>query len=172
MQERTSLRPEQVTHVFLTSLLPDHRRGVELFTAAECLVHEPERDAALRAVEVALERFDEAEEPEQVAWLRRDRSFMQRLAVAPDQLAPGVDLFPLPGVTVGTCGLLLGLPTVTVLIAGDAAPTLEHIEQGKVLPGCQDVEAAQESFREALEIADVIIPGRDNLVPNPLRRQW
>ena len=62
------------------------------------------------------------------------------------------------------------LPTRTVLIAGDAVATIEHLEQGKVLPHCVNLAQAQESFKEAIEIADVIIPGRDNIVLNPLRR--
>ena len=41
--------------------------------------------------------------------------------------------------------------------------------QGKVLPGCYDVELAQESFREVIEIADLLILGRDNVALNPLR---
>ena len=62
------------------------------------------------------------------------------------------------------------MPTRTVLIAGDAVATVEHLDRGQVLPTCVDVQTAQESLQEALEIADVIIPGRDNVVFNPLRR--
>jgi hypothetical protein len=40
-----------------------------------------------------------------------------------------------------------------------------------VLTPCADLEAAQESFREAVEIADLLILGRDNVVLNPLGRQ-
>ena len=81
-----------------------------------------------------------------------------------------MDLFPLPGVTPGTCGLLLTLPRQTLLIAGDAVATVEHLEQGKVLDRCHDVEQAKESFAEAIEIADVIVPGRDNLCLVPTKR--
>jgi glyoxylase-like metal-dependent hydrolase (beta-lactamase superfamily II) len=81
-----------------------------------------------------------------------------------------VDLFPLPGVTPGTCGVLLALPGVTVLACGDAIPTFEHLSQGKVLPTAANIEQAEESFREAVEIADVLILGRDNIARNPLKR--
>ena len=37
-------------------------------------------------------------------------------------------------------------------------------DRGKVLPGCHDLEKAHDSFKEAIEIADVIIPGRDNIL--------
>ena len=75
-----------------------------------------------------------------------------------------MDLFPLPGVTPGTCGLLIAQPRATVLITGDAVATAEHLELGRVLQQSEDLERARESFREAIEIADIIIPGRDNLL--------
>ena len=57
-----------------------------------------------------------------------------------------------------------------MLVCGDAVATQEHLEQGKVLPYCHDVEQAQQSFAEAIEIADLLIPGRDNISLNPLRQ--
>ena len=168
--ERTPLGPERITHVFVTDFQPDHRRGIELFGHAEWLLHEPERDAAAAALRERIQEAESAGDVESAAIFRDDLARLDRFTVAPDRIAEGVDLFPLPGVTPGNCGLLLPLPGRTVLITGDAVPTLEHLEQGKVLPGCIDVEAAQESFRESVEIADVLVLGRDNIVINPLRR--
>ena len=92
-----------------------------------------------------------------------------RFGAAPDQIAEGIDLFPLPGVTPGLCGLLMPMPRTTVLVCGDAIPTLEHLEQGVVLAHVADLEKARESFKEAVEIADFLVLGRDNLVANPIR---
>jgi hypothetical protein len=39
-----------------------------------------------------------------------------------------------------------------------------------VLPHPHDVEQARASFMEAVEIADLIVAGRDNLLVNPMRR--
>jgi glyoxylase-like metal-dependent hydrolase (beta-lactamase superfamily II) len=78
-----------------------------------------------------------------------------------------VDLFPLPGYTPGTAGLLLALPTTTVLIAGDSAASEEHFTSGQVLADSYDLRQAQESLREIYEIADLIVPGHDNLFLNP-----
>ena len=97
---------------------------------------------------------------------------MKKCVAAPDKLAPQVDLFPLPGYTPGCCGLLLSQTNSTTLIAGDAIATAEHLEQGRVLRGAYDVKQAQESFMEAVEIADVIVPGHDNLLLNPTRRRF
>ena len=67
-------------------------------------------------------------------------------------------------------GLLLLHVNSTTLVAGDAVATTEHMEQGKVLKGGYDLSQARDSFVEAVEIADVIIPGHDNLLLNPSRR--
>jgi glyoxylase-like metal-dependent hydrolase (beta-lactamase superfamily II) len=94
---------------------------------------------------------------------------LQNCKPAPDSLAQGVDLFPLPGVTPGLTGLIVSETNSTTLIVGDAIATVEHLERGSVLKNCYDYEKAQESFREAIEIADVLILGRDNLTINPTR---
>ena len=104
------------------------------------------------------------------AILKQDISILKRCQPAPDRLAEQVDLFPLPGFTPGTCGLLLLQVNSTTLIAGDAVATTEHMAEGKVLKGGYDLAQARDSFMEAVEIADVIIPGHDNLLLNPSRR--
>ncbi|MFO0835102.1 MAG: hypothetical protein U0638_09040 [Phycisphaerales bacterium] len=49
---------------------------------------------------------------------------------------------------------------------------MEHLQQGQVLPNCADYDKAKESFQEAVEIADFLILGRDNIVANPTRRAF
>jgi hypothetical protein len=78
-----------------------------------------------------------------------------------------VDLFPLPGFTPGTCGLLISQPAMTVLVAGDGVPTAEHFLAAQVLPDSYDIKEAGESMREVYEIADMVIPGHDNIFINP-----
>jgi glyoxylase-like metal-dependent hydrolase (beta-lactamase superfamily II) len=168
--ERTNVRAEEITHVFLTAFEVDHRRGIAAFDHATWLLHEPERVHAAAVVREALDQAGSDADDEVVRLLDARLELLDRTSAADDSIVRGVDLFPLPGVTPGTCGLLLPLPGRTVLLAGDAVATAEHLQQGQVLPGCLDVEQAQESFREAIEIADVIIPGRDNIVLNPVRQ--
>jgi len=171
LNERAGMTAEAVTHVFLTSFLRDHRRGLWSFDHARWLMHEPEREAAMAQTKQALDAIDEDDDPQLHKAMQQELEALERIVEAPQRLAPHVDLFPMPGMSVGTCGLLIALPTSTVLICGDAVPTVEHLDQGKVLQTAADVEQAQESFREALEIADVLVPGRDNVVVNPLRRK-
>jgi hypothetical protein len=51
-------------------------------------------------------------------------------------------------------------------------PTQEHLEQGKVLTTAVDIEQARTSFEEIIEIADMVVPGRDNLLINPTKRPF
>lgn len=183
LSERANLSPKDITHVFLTSFSPECRRALEMFDRAEWLLSEAERETVGVPMAHSLQRLaqtaedvasagEEIDEDQKTMLeiVRRDVAILARCHAAPDSLAPGVDLFPLPGVTQGLCGLLLAEPTRTTLIAGDAIPTQDHLDQGKVLPTCWDREKAQESFQEAIEIADVLVLGRDNVVLNPTRQ--
>ena len=183
LNERSGLTPEQITHVFLTSFNPECRRGIELFDKAQWLISEKERESVgvpiaqslarlaetKELAEQANEEFDESQQT-MLRILQRDVAELSRCQPAPDSIAEGVDLFPLPGFSIGMCGLLLVEPSRTTLVCGDALPTIEHLDQGKVLPTCANRQLAQESFKEAIEIADTLILGRDNLVINPTRQ--
>ncbi len=170
--ERAALAPADVTHVFLTCFHPDTTRGLAAFERAEWLVSGAERESIGVPLATQLKKAADEGDDETAELLRREVALLHRCKPAPDSLAPGVDLFPLPGVTPGLTGLLVSLPSHTLLIAGDAVPTTEHLDQGKVLQRAADVDRAKESFQEAVEIADWIIPGRDNLAVNPLRRPF
>lgn len=177
--ERAGLRADEITHVFLTSFRPETRRGLTAFSNAEWLCSPTEREAAGVPLATDLKRLASIsaehrsdEEREAVAALEHDVAVLQRCRPAPDTIAPGIDLFPLPGYTPGMCGLLVPGARGDWLICGDAVATSEHIAAGKVLSGASDVDQARESFAEALEIADVLIPGRDNMVINPTKRMF
>lgn len=165
--ERAGIAPGAVTHVFLTSFHPETHRGIALFEHAQWLIAESEREGAgvplVRLLHEAHGRGEQA----LTSQLAGEVATLQRCTPAPDSLAPGVDLFPLPGVTPGLSGLLLGQDDEqTTLLCGDAVPTVEHLRERQVLPTCADVERARTSFGEAIEIADVLVLGRDNAIVN------
>jgi hypothetical protein len=159
------MRPEQIDTVFLTNLRPAHRAGLSIFTEAKVLVHEREKEATVTHMRAHIE--EARQEELDVTALAAELKLVESFEPADDKLADQVDLFPLFGYTPGTTGLLVAAPTMTTLIAGDAVPTLDHFLAGQVLPDSYDINAAQESMREVYEIADVIVPGHDNLFPNP-----
>ena len=169
LHERSGLRPAEVTDIFLTHFRPAHRGGLSLFEHARWWIPQPEREAVGHHL---LGQLDRAEDEQTRQVLKQEVTLLRRCQPAPDKLLPGVDLFPLPGYTPGLCGILLSFPSATVLIASDAVATVEHLERGQVLEGSYDASQALESFREAVEIADWIIPGHDNIVPNMARRTF
>jgi glyoxylase-like metal-dependent hydrolase (beta-lactamase superfamily II) len=165
LSERTGLRPEQIDTVFLTNFRPPHRNGLALFTRATVYLHELEAEAFRRQFEPKLAELSEDDEDRKR--LEQELALLDACKPAPDHLAPSIDLFPLFGYTAGTCGLLLSLPTMTAMIAGDAVPTQDHFLAGQVLPDPYNLEAAKEALQEVYEIADVIVPGHDNVFLSP-----
>lgn len=165
LNERTGLQPDAVNLVFLTNFRAAHRGGLEAFGKATILMHELEIEHARRHAASMLEQAPE--EDHDHAYYQQELDLLDRIRPAEDKLADAVDLFPLFGYTPGTCGLLVSSPTVTTLVAGDAVPTLDHFLAGQVLPDSHDIKAAQEALGEAYEIADVIVPGHDNVFLSP-----
>jgi glyoxylase-like metal-dependent hydrolase (beta-lactamase superfamily II) len=163
--ERTGLKPDAVTHIFLTNLKPVHRRGLDLFPKAVRWAAEIEIQAAQQGLAAAARHV--ADETEAKSRLAAERQLLAGIDPAPDQLADGVDLFPLPGYTPGQAGLLLKFPARSVMITGDAVPTQGHFEAGQVFQESFDIQQAKESLAEVYEIADVIVPGHDNVFVNP-----
>ncbi len=167
LQERSGLRPEAITHVFLTCFRPAHRWGLAAFDHAQWLIGETERETIGHSL---IHQHQQCQDADTRRVLADEIALLKRFTAAPDRLADRVDLFPLPGFTPGTCGLLLCELQRTTLIAGDAVATVEHLEHGRVPRGAYDVEQARASLTEAVEIADLIVPGHDNLCVNPARR--
>ncbi|MBI1370908.1 MAG: MBL fold metallo-hydrolase [Planctomycetes bacterium] len=167
LHERSGLKLAQVTDVFLTNFRPAHRRALPGLMHANWFIAEQEREAVGAKL---VEQFERDADPAMHERLKQEIALLKRCKPAPDSIAPHVDLFPLPGYTPGNCGLLLAFPTATVVFASDAIPTIEHLEQGKILPGAYDLEQANESFKDVIEIADWIVPGHDNVTANMTRR--
>lgn len=173
LAERASLTPSQITDVFLTSFRADTRRGIGAFAKANWWISELEREGV--GIPLATRLKETSQDPEQqeiAAVLQRDVAVLQRCKVATEELAERVTLFPLPGVTPGMSGLLLEDARYTVVLTGDAIPTIEHLERGQVPDDAVDLKKAQESFADAVEVADMLVLGRDNLVVNPTKRPF
>lgn len=172
LRERVNLEPGAITDVFLTSVQPDTTRGIDFFDRAKWWVSESEREAVGVPLALKLREAAEAGQTDLAEALGRQVAVLQRCAAAPDSLAPGVSLFPLPGVTPGLTGLLLAAPRFTVLVTGDAIATEEHLAKAQALPWAVDVPRARESIMEAVEIADLFVPGRDNLCMSQTKKPF
>ena len=144
---RAGLRPEAVTHVFLTHLDPAHVRGIAAFAEARWMAY---------AEELVYARSELVDDPEVAA-------IVSRLTEAPEKIAPGVDIFPTPGHSPGHTSLMVNTAVQTTILAGDAVLTRDHLEHGDLGPTVFDRDQAGESFRELLEVADFLVPGHDNI---------
>jgi len=160
LAEQTGLKPGRVTAVFLTNFRPVHRRGLALFPDVPWYLSDEERSILEPQLERLVESADEGadrEHPEEVAELE----LLRRTSTAPDSLSRHVDLFPSPGVTPGACALLVaGLRTIVV--AGDAVLTGDHLDHGRIYERSVDPERAKSALAEIIEIADIIVPGHGN----------
>lgn len=165
LYERTGLSPGQIDTVFLTNFRPAHRGGLALFSSAKLLIAPAERETLRPQLEQMLESLDDDSNESKI--IGNEIGLLDAMDSAPDKLAPGVDLFPLPGFTSGTCGLLVSLPTISILIAGDGVPSQDHFMAMQVLKESADIKQAAESMREVYEIADLVVPGHDNIFINP-----
>jgi glyoxylase-like metal-dependent hydrolase (beta-lactamase superfamily II) len=169
--ERAGIHADAVTHVFLTNWRPVHRRGLDRFPKARWWMHETEILAAREALEQALATARRQGNTEVETLVRKEQTLLAKVQAAPDDLAAGMQVYPLPGYTAGQCGLILSEPALTTVIAGDAVPTRGHFLAGQVFPDCWDLSKSKESLLELMEVADVIIPGHDNafLMPRAAR---
>jgi glyoxylase-like metal-dependent hydrolase (beta-lactamase superfamily II) len=169
LDERTGLKPEQINRVFLTSFQPVHRRALSHFAHAEWLMFEAEIQSYREHLDKALDSSATGD-ARQDDLVRHELALLDRITPAPDKLTSSVHLFPSPGVTPGSCSLLVLSPTTTLVIAGDAVINRDYLEHGQVFEGSVDVEQATESLSEILEIADQVVCGHDNLIVCPGRR--
>jgi glyoxylase-like metal-dependent hydrolase (beta-lactamase superfamily II) len=145
---RAGLEPQAVTHVFLTHLDAAHSAGSGLFEKAVWWAYEEEISYA------------EAEWPAEAP----GRRVLAHMAAAPEKLAPGVDLYPTFGHTPGHSSLLIYTPMHSTVIAGDAVLTQDHLEHGDLGESPWDLAKAKASFQDIVEIADMVVPGHDNVV--------
>lgn len=146
LDQRTGKSPADIDFVFLTNRRPAHIRGLPAFPNAKVWMFERELQ-------------DWAGDP------HAPRDMLERIAPAPEKLTERVHLFPTPGPTVGHCSLLLLSGTANTLVAGDAVLTRDHYDHGSVWDRADDLKAAGESLQEIVELADIIIPGHDNIFP-------
>jgi glyoxylase-like metal-dependent hydrolase (beta-lactamase superfamily II) len=144
---RAGLKPGQVTQVFLTHFDASHYMGIGLFEKARWLMYDEEI------------RFADAE----TAADAPARAILSRIQPAPEKFAPGVDLFPTFGHTPGHSSLLAYTALESIVVGGDVVLSQDHFEHSDLGDQPWDLEKARVSFQDVLEIADLIVPGHDNL---------
>ena len=166
--ERTGKQLSDVTDVFCTTLRPVHRRSVLALSEAAWWAHGDEIDSHRRKLTDLLESARRMN-PADAVQIEADLKLLEAFRPAPERLTAQVTVYPMAGASEGSAGLLLTPPTMTVVIAGDAVLTAGHMSAGQVWQGCEDRDRAMETLRDVLELADVIVPGHDNVCFAPGR---
>lgn len=161
--ERTGGHVTDVTDVFCTTLRMAHRRAIAALPGARWWCGEAELQWYRERLGDLISSAGRLK-GEDLSAAQADLALLKRFHPAPDRFGPQTELFPLQGPSPGCTGLLLTPATHSIVIAGDAALTTEHVQRGQVWEGSEDAEAALESLRSILEIADVIVPGHDNVL--------
>ena len=167
--ERTGRQLAYVTDVFCTSLRPVHRRSIEALADARWWCTETELESYRGHLSSLLDAEGRLGE-EESEMVKADMKLLRKFQPAPEEFGPQTQLYPLAGASHGSAGLLLTPATMTVVIAGDAALTADHVAAGQIWQGCADRQAALRSLEDLLELADVIVPGHDNMMLSPQRR--
>lgn len=166
--ERTGKQLTDVTDVFCTTLRPTHRRSITAMAKANWWVNELELESYREQLKQMLGSAERLASDD-IQTVHAELDLLERFKPAPDKFTPQVHLYPLSGPSEGAAGLLLTPATSTIIIAGDAAVTADHVLAGQVWEGCFDQQKAMDSLQDLLEMADVIIPGHDNVMISPQR---
>lgn len=163
LDERAGITSDNIDVVFLTNFKPVHRRGLSLFPEAQWVMGEVELEAVLEILNQTVSGVGPVGAEVSLNELNTELELAGRFTPAADSLSDHVDFFPAYGATAGS-GALLVRASRTVVVAGDAIISRDYLLNGRIWERSVEPESAKESFSEILEIADVVIPGHDNLI--------
>ncbi len=166
--ERTGKQLGDVTDVFCTTLRPVHRRSVMALPEAHWWACQDEIESYRTKLAALLDSASRLD-PQETANIEADLKLLENFRPSPESFTRQVTVYPMIGATPGSAGLLLTPPTMSIVIAGDAVLTAEHVSRGQVWEGCDDREKALASLQDVLELVDMIVPGHDNVCISPGR---
>lgn len=139
LDRRTGLKLRDLTAVFITHEHGDHWFG---------LAHFPEaRWFAAPEVSIALNKTNQLPKP------------VESMA---GRLFDEVDILPSPGHTLSHHSLRLDCDGLSVVIAGDAVPTLDFWRERRGYYNCVDFELSARTMEKIAGLADLVVPGHDN----------
>ncbi len=146
LDERSGLKPQDISIVFLTHFHGDHRMGVAAFPRA--------------VVYMAQEEITD--------WQNRGMSkgseadLLARIAPAPKAIVPGIERFATPGHTLGHNSLTFVSDGKQVVVSGDAVMTRDFFMARDYYFNTVDAEAAVRSIDAIRAKAAIVVPGHDN----------
>lgn len=143
INRRTGLHAEDITHCFVTHSHYDHQAGLAYFPHAVWMA------------------------AESVAEELRNSPYLDgaRVAGVTGEFLPGVYAVPLPGHVEHLYGAAFWSGGRRVVVTGDGVMTKNHFRDGTTMFE-RDAALAKETIRGLHAIADLIIPGHDNVIVN------
>lgn len=149
LQRHAGLGREDIDIVYATHYHADHRIDADCYPNAKLYMSE----ATLEDTKIAIEE------------VRRGRGIpqfvvgLENFHAAPEQLAPGVQLYALPGHTDGNTGLMLDAPEGKVLLTGDTVMGEEYFCAGEGYWFNTSVKKTRASIEMAVHDATIVVPG-------------
>jgi glyoxylase-like metal-dependent hydrolase (beta-lactamase superfamily II) len=150
LDQRAGLTAAAIDTVFLTHFHGDHRVGIGAFPHARWQM--AAQEIALWDAELA------ADSP--------DRAVLARIEPATDVLAPGLALLQTSGHTLGHTSLVFSSDGLRVVVAGDAVMTRDFFLACDYYFNTVDATAAVQSLNAIAALAEVVVPGHDNVFLN------
>lgn len=146
INRRTGLCPSDITHCFATHEHMDHFFGFNYFPDIEWLAPKPVVEQLRRSEHIDASKIKEVH----------------------GEFLPGVYALPIPGHKNSLHGVAFIFNKRKIIIAGDSVMTKYHykaITTNETIDE-DNVELAKQNIRRLKEIADIIIPGHDNIIIN------
>lgn len=141
LNRRTGLAPEDITHCFITHEHFDHQIGASYFPEARWMAAEPVAEKLVHSAHIDGKR---------VQGVR-------------GEFLPGLFALPLPGHTDDLHGLAFICDGFRVVVAADGVMTRAHYREETTMFE-RDAVQAMMSIRHLKEIADLVVPGHDNVI--------
>ncbi|MED1555675.1 MBL fold metallo-hydrolase [Bacillus paramycoides] len=146
LNRRTGLLPNEITHCFTTHEHKDHVAGLNYFPNAQWLAPKP------------------------VVKMLKNLDFIDntRIKEVEGEFLPGLYSLPLPGHTYSQHGVAFIFKGRKVVVAGDSVITKYHFKNVTSNETIfeDDEEMAKSNIQWLKKVADIIIPGHDNIIIN------
>jgi hypothetical protein len=143
LKRRTGLALDDIDLVFITHQHGDHISGLKHFPKARWLA-----GAAV------------------ATGLNNSRQFTKKIEEAGSSLFETIDIISTPGHTPDHQSLRFDYKGLSIVIAGDAVATSDFWDDRQSYYNVMDVEESERSMEKINLVADIIVPGHDNLFLN------